>query len=204
MEQKDLRDKEWLKTLKTGCRATFTSIYNEYWYPMFVLAFRKVEVKETAEEMVQEIFTRLWRDREKLEVTNLSAYLFSSVRYEVIDHIRKNIQNEGYQKYYRAFCLNDNSSTEDAVYYNDLANSLNNVVMELPLKTREVFYYSRMEHWPAAKIAKHLSITEKTVEYHLARATRFMRGALKEHLVGIILAILYFTNNFIQINPHYI
>lgn len=192
-----VRDHEWLTSLKNGCQSTFTEIYNEYWYPLFLFAYRKTEIKEVAEEIVQEIFTRLWKDRAKLEVINFSAYLFSSVRFEVVDHIRKSIQKEGYQKYCESFRPYAALSTEDMVHYNDLLSNFNQAVLQLPDKTREVYHLSRMEHWPVSKIAKHLSISEKTVEYHLGRATRYIKTTLREHTTGSAVIILDFINNLL-------
>lgn len=187
---------ETINLLRDGCRDTFSSLYNEYWHKMFLIAYRKLGDKEVAEEIVQDIFTRLWRDREELEVANLENYLFSSVRFEVIDHIRRNIRREAFQKYVSYFGTYSDLSTEGTVYFNDLLSSVNKVAATLPERTREIFHYRKIESWPVARIARKFRISEKTVEYHLQRATQILRHSLQDHMLLLFLISWYFLKIF--------
>ncbi len=183
---------ELIAALKGGDEAAFTFIYKEYWYPLFLLAYRKLQNREIAEELVQDIFTKLWRDRETTRIVKVDAYLFSAMRYEIIDHIRAHVVREGYKKYQLSFSAYESVCTENTVLLQDLQKNLDSSIGQLPEKTREVFQLSRMDHWPVARIAKHLGVSEKAVEYHLTKATKFMRGSLKEHLISLLALIGFF------------
>lgn len=195
MVPNDICDSDLLQALKKGSGEAFTTLYNKFWYPMFLLAYRKLGEKETAEEIVQEIFTKLWRDRHNLKIEHFERYLFSSVRYEVIDQIRKNLHKQGYRKYHEAYGAQENSSTEETVLYNDLNSRLDSAIAHLPEKTREVFLHAKTHNWPLAKIARKMGISEKTVEYHLSKARQQIRDSLREHLIPTLIALL----NFIRI-----
>lgn len=168
-------------------RDFFIHVYNQYWYRMFQQAYRKLKEKEIAEEIVQDIFTGIWKDRERIRVGNLEAYLFGSVRNEIIDHIRKNSHREKYREYFLTYQNCEDESTESTIFYNDLVQSVENVIDGFPQKTREIFRFSRVENWSVGKIAVHFGISEKAVEYHLTKVTKTLKTNLKEHLVSLLM-----------------
>lgn len=82
---------------------------------MFLVAYRKLENKEIAEELVQDIFTRLWKERENIRIVSLNYYLFSAVRYEVIDTIRVRGSHNEYLAHYQAFSSFEVYNTENTI-----------------------------------------------------------------------------------------
>lgn len=150
---------------------------------MFQVVYRKTGHREAAEEIVQDIFTRLWREKQALEITHLSRYLFSAVRYEVIDHFRTRVLHDDFDDCLHDLVRMEDSGTEDTIRLNDLMSTIDRGLVELPEKSREVFRLSRFQNWPVAKIARHLDLSEKAVEYHLTKALRHMRTYLSDTLV---------------------
>lgn len=103
VDLKDIeRDGVLLQAIKTGDAEAFSEVYRKYWFPMYEVVYRKTGQKEIAEEVVQDIFTRLWRQRSTLSIVDLNRYLFSAVRYEVIDYYRSRIKYDDFDE-----CLND-------------------------------------------------------------------------------------------------
>ncbi len=176
-----------IESLKAGDEEAFTRIYKEYWYRMFLVAYRKLQNKEVAEEMIQDIFTRLWKERAKLQIASLDYYLFSAVRYEVIDHIRTQGAQAKYLDYYKAFSSFEDCNTEDVIVYNDLSKVVDEGIEILPEKSREIFKLHRQENWSVSQIASHYQLSEKAVEYHLTKATKSLRSHLKDELILLIL-----------------
>ena len=117
VDLKDIeRDGVLLQAIKTGDAEAFSEVYRKYWFPMYEVVYRKTGQKEIAEEVVQDIFTRLWRQRSTLSIVDLNRYLFSAVRYEVIDYYRSRIKYDDFDE-----CLNDlesisNTTTEDTIF----------------------------------------------------------------------------------------
>ena len=182
-------DQQLLEALCSGQEWAFTAIYDEYWYPMYKAAFHKIGQRHIAEEIVQDIFTRLWNERASLRTTTLNYYLFSAVRFEVIDHIRKAGPRSRYLAYYQAFASQHEHYTEDEVAYNELLRNIDEGLKPFPAKTREMFKLSRVESWTVAQIAEFMNLSEKTVEYHLGKASKAVREYLNETLLLLLLSI---------------
>jgi RNA polymerase sigma-70 factor (ECF subfamily) len=187
IDYKKPSETDLIEGLRAGDRDAFTIIYKEYWYRMFTVANRKLQNRELAEELIQDVFTRLWKERETIRITQLDFYLFSAVRYEVIDQIRAAGRQNTYAEYYKAFASFEDLNTENTVAFNDLVQMIDKGLEILPEKTREVFKLCRLQNWPLVKIADHLDLSEKAVEYHLTKATKSIRIYLKEVLISLLL-----------------
>ncbi|MDJ1503822.1 RNA polymerase sigma-70 factor [Xanthocytophaga agilis] len=178
----ELSEQELLEAFLNGDRTAFTTIYQLYWHKMYIVAYRKLKDKQAAEEIIQDIFVKLWKNRATVHITRLDYYLFTAVRYSVIDHIRSEIVQGEYEEYYKTFLSLEDSNTENTIAFNELISTITNGLDILPEKSREVFRLNRLEHWPVAQIAEHLDLSEKAVEYHLTKSLKSMRVYLKDHL----------------------
>ena len=187
VDSEKITEQNLIQSLQQGDEEAFTIIYKEYWYRMFLVAYRKLQHREIAEELVQDIFTRLWKERERLQITSLDYYLFSAVRYEVIDQIRVQGSQNKYLDYYKSFSTFEDCNTENLIAYNDLSKVVHEGLDALPEKSKEIFKLHRLENWPVAKIATHFQLSEKAVEYHLSKATKSMRIYLKDALISLLL-----------------
>ena len=187
IESAKVSEQHLIEALRIGDEHAFTVIYKEYWYPMFLVAYRKLESREIAEELIQDIFTRLWKEREKVNIISLDYYLFSAVRYEVIDHIRSQGSQNKYLNYYKSFSSFEDCNTENTIAFNDLTKILDEGLEILPEKSKEIFKLNRLEHWSVGKIALHFQLSEKAVEYHLTKATKSIRIYLKDALISALI-----------------
>lgn len=181
-----------IEGLRNGDRDAFTVIYKEYWFRMFTVAHRKLQNRELAEELIQDIFTRLWKERETIRISQLDFYLFSAVRYEVIDQIRAASRQHTYEEYYKAFSSFEDLNTENTVAFNDLVQMIDKGLEILPAKSREIFRLNRFQHLAVAQIAVQMDLSEKAVEYHLTKATKSIRIYLKEILISILVLAVAF------------
>ena len=85
-----IEDDKLLARLKDGDKKALTEIYNLYWKPLFVSSYNLLKNKEVCEEIIQDIFVDLWRNREKLQIRiSLNSYLYACTRYKVFGHLRK-------------------------------------------------------------------------------------------------------------------
>lgn len=192
LESERLSEQKLIEALRSGDENAFTAIYKEYWYKMFLVAYRKLQHREIAEELIQDIFTRLWKEREKVQIVRLDYYLFSAVRYEIIDHIRACRPQNEYLDYYLAFSEFEDFSTENTVAFNDLVETIDKGLDILPEKSKEIFKLNRIENWSVPQIADHFELSEKAVEYHLTKATKSIRIYLKEVLISSLLILSSF------------
>ena len=180
-----------LLALQNGDAEAFTAIYRAYWYDMFLVANRKLRNKEAAEEIVQDIFLRLWRERDTQRIENLNYYLFAAVRYEVIDYIRTKGRSFEYLDYYGTVDSIGDFNTENQLALDDLLRVIDECLHILPEKTREIFRLHKLEYWPVSRIAARFGLSEKAVEYHLTKSVRLVRTHLKEVMVLLLAAGLF-------------
>jgi len=182
-------NEETVKAFNGEDEETFLKIYDEYWYKVFLIAYKRLGKKDIAEELTQDLFLKLWEKRRTLKPQNISSYLFVSIKNAVIDHIHSGLVANKYLSFYKTFGELSSTSTENIIEYDDLSEAIEKGLMELPTKTQQVFKLARLESWSMEKIAKHLHLSEKTVGYHLTKSLKFMRTYLREYLLMILLFI---------------
>jgi len=172
-------------------KRAFDEIYEFYWYRIYLVAYRRLKNKEIAEEIAQDIFLKLWEKKSELYIKSLENYLFSSVKFAVIDHIRKQILLGKYTDHYQLFQIISENQVEEQLNIKDLSTSIEAGITQLPEKSQIVFRLSRFDFWTNEQIASHLQLSEKSVEYHLTKSLKFLRNFLKS-VISII--IIFFFN----------
>jgi RNA polymerase sigma-70 factor (ECF subfamily) len=159
----------------------FESIFGDLYQPLCSYAYTIVQDANLCEDIVQEVFTRIWDTRRDLLLNDgIRFYLFSAVRNNCISHLRS-------VKGGRTMPLNDKAladnvyispkDTSDKGQYEQL---LREAIDLLPEKCREVFVLSRIGHLKYKEIADVLGISAKTVENQLGKALKLIREFLKK------------------------
>jgi RNA polymerase sigma-70 factor (ECF subfamily) len=179
-------DEELALLLKQAGPEVFKEIYDRYWDRLLNAAYKRVKNTETCEEIVQDVFTKLWTNRTSLIfTTGLGNYLYTAVRYNVIDHYRKHTVRENFITSEQVHVKLDNS-TEEYIFLNDLKKHIDMMIAKLPVKCRSVYQLSRIEFKTNKEIASELNISEKTVEGHLTKALQSLRVTITD-LMPILL-----------------
>jgi RNA polymerase sigma factor (sigma-70 family) len=94
----ELTDSELLNLLKQDELGAFKELYGRYWKKLYGEVYKRLKSKESAEELVQEIFTNLWLKRHTLKITEtVGGYLYSTLTNRVIDLYRKELVKAKYQ-----------------------------------------------------------------------------------------------------------
>jgi RNA polymerase sigma factor (sigma-70 family) len=169
------------RLLFTGDEKAYEAIYQRHWRQLFSIATWKTNSQVVAEEMVQELFMKLWEKRQKTLIENPEAYLKTALRYSVIGFIRAkllNTQAELGEASEQAADLR----ADTGVGLEELSAALENALSLLPEKTRLVFQMSRFEQRSTSEIAQHLGLTDRAVEYHITQSLRLLRFELKDYL----------------------
>jgi RNA polymerase sigma-70 factor (ECF subfamily) len=182
-----LNDDALVKLLQEGNDGAFTEIYSRYWKRLYTVASNKLDHdQELAQELVQDIFLDLWQRRETLEIKGrLSLYLAAAMKYKVIDARLKKKRIRAYTETLAGHLPPGDTSTEGQISFDELKDRLSALVSDLPEKCRLVYKLSKEAGYSQKEIARHLSISEKTVESHLARAIKTLRLGLKNFLTHL-------------------
>jgi RNA polymerase sigma-70 factor (ECF subfamily) len=180
-------DEELLTLLKQDNEGAFHTLFERYAGKVRSLAFSKVNSKEIAQEIVQEVFTYIWERRHDLQISSFSSYVFVAVKYQAINYFKSEITHQRHHKLYKAFIKISEESTMQSIQYNDLAEALEESVQKLSYKTQLVFRLNRFEGRSISEIALKLNLSEKAIKYHISRSLKELRVYLKEFLVSILL-----------------
>lgn len=183
-----LSDEALVLLLKQEDVDAFEELYNRYWDKLYAAAYKRVRSKETSEELVQDFFTSLWLNRNTVQIhTSFAGYLFTSIRYLVLNHLQKELVRSTYKDAIKTDKVDN--STEETVMLNDLVLNLNKEVEQLPIKCKSVFELSRREYKTNKEIALELGISEKTVENQLTKALRRIRIGLNGLMLSLVLLL---------------
>ncbi len=187
-------DKKLFLLIKQNNKTAFDDLFRKYYVQLCRFACRYIVSQPIAEEIVQDVFVRLWQQKDQINIsTSLLAYLYAAVRNQSINEIKKNqIHN-----YHLAEAQKNVSLTEEIVQENNneerLRKALDDACKLLPPKCREIFELSRIDGLTYEEIADYLSISKKTVENQMGIAFNKLRQQLKPllHLLYIFLYFLF-------------
>lgn len=177
--------------MKEGDREAFDELYQKYWKALFNSAYKRLLVKEEAEEIIQDLFVRIWIKRSQLEITStLEAYLFGALRYSIYNFIRNKQVRDAYLDHLGHVSEVNQSYIEDTLYYEELTEALSVTIEKLPEKYKSVYLLSRNENLSYKEISKNLRIPLDTVEKHMGKALKIIRENLRGFTV--LVCIWYF------------
>ncbi len=186
-------DAELISRLKRDDHDSFRRLFDRYSQPLFRFSFSYLKSKEAAEDVVQEVFIKIWNHRNKIKNdTSFQSYLFTIALNAVRKYFNKlSRQNELKHDILLGFSENK-SRFDDKPDYQSLLDKLDELVARMPEKRREVFIKKKIENKSLKEIAEECSITPKTVEYHITEAMKFLKTEFEKLQVkGIIFFHLF-------------
>lgn len=171
-----------IERMKAGDRESFNQVFRRYYSPLVRFCVRFVADTDIAAEIVQDLFVKLWSNREKLSFnTSFESYMLTSVRNSAITYINK--ERSHAEANLRVFSdESDNNDPSETLQSNNLEESYRQILKTMPEKRREVFLASRFDGLKYAEIAEKLGISQKTVEAQMSAAIKQLREGLKAYL----------------------
>jgi RNA polymerase sigma-70 factor, ECF subfamily len=171
-----------IQQLHAGSKQAFETVFRTYYKMLCSFAVYYTKNSELAEEIVQDLFCKLWEKRSELKInTSLKSYLYKSTYNHLLNHIR---QEEVSKKYVKSQMEISGSGFEstDKIIEKQLAVQIQKAIDSLPEKRREIFILSRNNGLKYQEIANVLDIKLKTVESQMVKALEHLRQNLKEYL----------------------
>ena len=181
---RDARELAWFDGLRAGDARSFEALFRAYAEPLCSFAYSYVESESLAQEIVQDLFARLWERRETLErPRSVQAYLYGATRNRALNELRSRRVETAFLR--RALRLEGARASnarpvppEDDLNASTLAVAVERAVADLPPRCREVFTLTRDQYLTYAEAAEALGISPKTVEIHVGRALALLRQKL--------------------------
>ena len=192
MEYRLLADEVLLKILIISDELAFQEIYKRYWRQLYYAALSKINNKEVAEDIIQTVFTDLWEKREQHSIKNISAYLGTSVKYQVINYIKSGISKKAHLSNISESRKTEENKNELALLVKELNEAIDKAINRLPQKTQTIFRLSRFERHSNKDISRIMDVSEKAVEYHITQSLRALRLYLRSFMLVDLLLVLLF------------
>ena len=174
-----VNDGDIIGGIRKGDIGQFESLFRSTYASLVNYARTILKDKDTAEEIVQDLFYVLWRDRKKIKIkSSLNGYLFRSVynkSMHYLEHQKVVTKHAGNIK------PGAGINTEDPIEilkYKELHERIAIIIGKLPERCARIFCMSRFEGLKYSEIAEELSISIKTVEANMGKALKEFRNEL--------------------------
>ena len=188
IEQKD-QVRLIIEQLKAGSREAFRLLFDAYAPKIHAFALSYLKNESDAEELLQELFLKLWEMRGDLDSSkNIKSFLFKICINLIYDLIRRKNIEQAYLNFAGKNDQTNSDSTWYEVIYNDMLTNLNQLVAGMPDQRQRIFKLSKEEGLSNEEIALQLGLSKRTVENQLYRAVSFLKERLGAKLpAGITL-----------------
>jgi RNA polymerase sigma-70 factor (ECF subfamily) len=179
-------DAELIARIRAGEEGAFEQLFHRYYRELCVYAARIDRAGGSAEEIVQEVFFRIWMHRERLVlVSTLSGYLYAVARNVALNRVARAQTEERWRARAEFDALDVQVESQGAdvpVRETEMAIAIDRAVATLPPRCREAFLLRRQGHLSYAEIAHAMQTSPKTVEIQIGKALRLLRESLAEWL----------------------
>jgi RNA polymerase sigma-19 factor, ECF subfamily len=168
----------------------FEQVFKTHFKRLHAYAFTILRDEVEAEEMVQQVFFKLWERNENLSLSgSVSAYLYRAVHNESLNYIKHQKVRSNHQLHVAYSMKNEVEHPAKKVIAGELEKKIHTALNELPEQCRTIFQMSRFDELKYREIADKLGISVKTVENQMGKALKLLREKLADFLIFILLFI---------------
>jgi|WetSurMetagenome_2_1015567.scaffolds.fasta_scaffold00268_18 RNA polymerase sigma-70 factor (family 1) len=181
---------ELMREIKADNMLAFDALYGKYSRKLYKFGYSILKSKEDSENLIQDVFLNLWENRRKVEKNaSVQSYVFTIAYNSAISILRKKAKDFQFIEYLKSLQENLEDPVNVELEYNELAVKLDEIINSLPARQREVYLLHKVEGLKYEVIAEQLHISVNTIENHMSRALRTIRGKLGNYS---LFAILFF------------
>ncbi|MDM8158340.1 RNA polymerase sigma-70 factor [Labilibaculum sp. K2S] len=185
------------ETIRSECinRTDFEALFNAHYSRLCAYAYNFLKEQEGSEEVVQEVFFKLWIHRHDIHIENsIESYLYRAVRNTSLNLIKHINIREKYKEHNQQEIEYSERLENDPMNASELELKIRSSIDLLPEQRRKIFILSRYEQLKYKEIADKLGISVKTVENQMGKALQFLRKELADYLPLLALFFYHFFN----------
>ncbi|MCX6169588.1 MAG: RNA polymerase sigma-70 factor [Ignavibacteriales bacterium] len=175
--EKNISDNELLIQLKNVNAHALKILFDRYYPGLFYFAIQLLKNHQLAEEVVMDVFLNLWTKKATIEInTSLKAYLYTSVRNQSLNYIKRNRAKFEHVDYIDGVNISSDFSADQPIHTEDLIKEINALLKKLPRKRELIFRMNRFDGLTYKEIAETLSISVNTVQNQMVKAAKYISG----------------------------
>ncbi|MBL7696960.1 MAG: RNA polymerase sigma-70 factor [Chitinophagaceae bacterium] len=184
-----------MQQLKAGSASAFTTLYNMYSERLYYNVFSLVKDRNTAEELVQDIFSKIWKQRANISIEkSFSSYLFAASRNRVFDFFKQLRRNHELYSRIKAIASENYSHIEEALLRRENQHLLQRAIETLPPQRRRAFELCKIEGLSYRQAGEVMGISISTVKDHMATALDAIRTYISKNSEIAAFLIIFFWN----------
>lgn len=174
-----LKEQQQLRKIRKGDIASFEDLFHRYYSGLCGYSESLVGMKEVAEEVVQDVFFNIWKNRETLHIRqSLQSYLYRAAYNNSMMHLRKMRREHFMEDHASPEPRLDEPDPSQLIQLDEVSQLISQTLERLPERTREIFRLNRQEGLKYREIAQRLSISEKTVEANMGKALKALKNSM--------------------------
>ena len=186
-------DSELAAKIKSGEKYAYQQLFERYAPRIYQFSISYLYNKADAEELVQDVFLKIWEKRETLNLSkNIKSFIFKIAVNTIYDFIRRRNLKNAFHDFTLEDWEADSNNTWHTIIFDDMQAHLEKLISQLPEQQQKIFRLSKQEGLTNDEIAQQLNVSKRTVENHLYRAISF----LKKHFQNQSFALLLLFNLF--------
>ncbi len=186
-------DRDLLQKLKVGDRKAFQIIFDAYSERLFHFAYSYLKDSNDTEEIVQDVFLRLWEIRNEVdEEKSFKSFLYKMTVNRVFNHLKHQIVRQKYESHLMNLNASFSETPEEELHRKELNAKVQELLIRLPEQKRKIFIMSKLNGYSNTEISEKLGLSVRTVENQVYRATKFLKEHLKDDYLFVMAFCLCF------------
>lgn len=193
MNDIETNEYELIRRFSEGDEKAFLQIFNSYHKKIFPFVQKYVHSSDLAKDLTQEVFVKIWEQREKLsEIKAFKSYLFTVAKNHTLNALKKASRSQEVMGEIVEAYLVGNNTTEEKLLDKEYLFYLNKALAQLPERSREIFRLCREQKKTYEEVASIMGISRNAVKNHMVLSMKHLRKSVEGEL-GISLSILIAT-----------
>lgn len=189
-------EKELFVLISKADQAAFTKLFEHYEPRIFPFVLNITRSEIFAEEIVQELFIKLWTNRSTLvDIDHPRSYIFRMATNRTYNYLKSQARRVLAEERGTVLTLLEENSTEELIDFKQTEDIINKAVDTLPEQQKKVYILSRRLGMSAEEIAEQLNLSPKTVKNHLTEALRSLKLQLQNSPGAAIALIIFLVRN---------
>lgn len=165
--------------IKDGDLRAFNELFDRYGKRLYHFSIGYLKSAADSEEIVQEVFLKIWNNREELSAQkSFESYLFTIAKNSILNTIRKSKSEQAYLSYAKLH-PGKNVLLDDELNFRELEEAYKEAVEQLSPRRKEIFMLNREQSLSNAEIAEKMNVSVKTVENQMTSALSEIRKNLR-------------------------